>query len=103
VEASDSPTIALVSLGTVGEGENNGSAGEGSSPGDFLLPEFDPAKFPLVFEGGLELGARASLDSGLGPFGNGSTSDGFVGDGSAGDALLLVPGPFSCLVFCFGP
>jgi hypothetical protein len=85
VEAFDSLTIAPVSLGTIGEGENNGSAGEGSSPGDFLLPKFDPAKFHLVSEGGLELGARASLDSGLGP----------SNDGSTDDALLFVPGPLT--------
>jgi hypothetical protein len=51
--------------------------------GEFLLLEIDLAKFPLVFEGGMELGDRASLDSDLGP----------SGDGSVGDALLLVPDP----------
>ena len=34
---------------------------------DAASPVVHSLGFPLVFEGGLELGARASLDSGLGP------------------------------------
>ena len=64
------PTIAPIFLGTVGEGENNGSAGEGSSPGDFFLPEFDLAMFdqnasPVLSATQVCLGAVKLSDSRL--------------------------------------